>query len=119
MSLLENKKILQLQPYAIIFFYLLAYFILNLLFLTKFPFVHSDEAWLSGLTRNMMENKSLWVTEPFFDLKPRNPHGFKTLFHVLQMPFITIFSYKVFSARLMSLTFSVFTLFVFYKSFVR
>ena len=35
--------------------YLLLYFAANLAFLCDFPFVHSDEAWLSGLTRNMME----------------------------------------------------------------
>jgi hypothetical protein len=39
--------------------YLTGYFFVNLTFLADYPFVHSDEAWLSGLTRNMMESGSL------------------------------------------------------------
>lgn len=75
----------------------------NLLFLDIFPFVHSDEPWLSGLTRTMLENRSLGITETFFDLKPRFPHAVKSLFHILQMPFLQLFGYHVFSFRLLSL----------------
>lgn len=94
--------------------YLLLYFGVNLMFLTDYPFVHSDEAWLSGLTRNMMESGSLGVTETFFDLKPRWPHAIKSLFHLLQMPFILILGYSVFSVRLLSLVASVGSLIIFY-----
>lgn len=94
--------------------YILLYFVLNLLFLTEFPYVHSDESWLSGLTRNMLETGSLGVTETFFDLKPRFPHAIKMIFHLIQMPFILIFGYNIFSVRLLSLLFGCFSLIIFY-----
>ncbi|MEG0020453.1 MAG: 4-amino-4-deoxy-L-arabinose transferase, partial [Oscillospiraceae bacterium] len=52
--------------------YLLVYFCVGLIFLVDFPFVHSDEAWLGGLSREMLARGSLSVTEPFFDLKVRH-----------------------------------------------
>lgn len=94
--------------------YVLLYFLVNLSILTDFPFVHSDEAWLSGLTRNMMESGNLGVTETFFDLKPRYPHGIKSLFHLLQMPMLALFGYQVFSFRLLSLIFGCLSLMAFY-----
>lgn len=90
--------------------YLLGYAVISLLFLTRFPFIHSDEPWLSGLTRNMMESGSLRVTETFFDLMPRYPHAIKTLFHLLQMPMLAAFGYRVFSFRLLSWAFGLGTL---------
>ena len=87
---------------------LLAYLVLYALFsassLTLFPFVHSDEAWLAGLTRDMQAEHSFGVTESFFDLKPRVPHAVKLLFHALQMGYIEMFGYNIFSVRLLSLT---------------
>lgn len=94
--------------------YILCYFLISLSFLTEFPFVHSDETWLSGLTRNMMEKGDLGVTETFYDLKPRYPHAIKTIFHLLQMPMLVLFQYDVFAFRLLSLTFGCFTLVLFY-----
>ena len=94
--------------------YILCYFLVNLSFLTPFPFVHSDESWLSGLTRNMMQTGDLRVTETFFDLKPRYPHAIKILFHLLQMPALTLFRYDIFSVRLVSLIFGCITLILFY-----
>src|SRR5660398_71242 len=94
--------------------YIICYFIISLYTLTKFPFIHSDEAWLSGLTRNMMDNSNLGITETFYNLKPRFPHGIKILFHLLQMPFLVIFQYNVFSFRLLSLFFSCMSLIIFY-----
>ena len=79
------------------------WFFVNLLFLTRFPLVHSDESWLAGLTRSMMESRSFGVTEPFFDLKPRYPHAIKILFHLMQMPFLALGGYSAFSVRLLSL----------------
>ena len=101
-------------PGLLLLIYLVAYFVVNLVFLNDYPFVHSDEAWLSGLTRNMMESGSLGVTETFFDLKPRWPHGIKSLFHLLQMPFILVFGYSVTAARLLSLVFALISLIIFY-----
>lgn len=97
-----------------ILLYLGAYFILNLLFLSMFPMMHSDESWLSGLTRAMMTNGP-GTTEPFFDLMPRFPHAIKLLFHALQMPFITVFGYNLFAVRLISLLFGTATLYMFYR----
>lgn len=94
--------------------YLAVYTAVNLLFLQQFPFVHSDEPWLSGLTRNMMDRGSLSVTEPFFDLFPRNPHAIKTLFHLLQMIPLKLFGYHIFSFRILSLAAGIACLSIFY-----
>jgi len=94
--------------------YILCYFLISLSFLTEFPFVHSDESWLSGLTRNMMETGDLGVTETFYNLKPRYPHAIKIIFHLLQMPMLALFQYDVFAFRLLSLTFGCITLVLFY-----
>ncbi len=83
--------------------FLLLYCMLNLLFLTRYPLVHSDESWLGGLTRNMLTSGSPAVTEPFFDIKPRYPHAIKILYHLLQMGFVAVFGYSVFALRLLSL----------------
>ncbi len=91
------------------------YFIINLMVLTRFPFVHSDEPWLSGLSRNIADNGSYSVTETFFDLFDRNPHAIKIFFHTIQIIFIKIFGYKIFSIRLASLIFAMLTLYFFYK----
>ncbi len=76
--------------------------LLSLTCLTDFPYVHSDESWLAGLTRSMMEEKSPAATEYFFDAKLRYPHGIKIFFHLLQMAAISVFGYQVFSVRLVS-----------------
>lgn len=94
--------------------YVFCYFLVSLSFLTGFPFVHSDEAWLSGLTRNMMEEGDPGVTETFYDLKPRYPHAVKILFHLLQMPMLAAFGCNVFAFRLLSLLFSCVMLILFY-----
>lgn len=107
----SNKRISQ---ETVLIAYIICYFIISLYTLTKFPFVHSDEPWLSGLTRNMMETGNLGITETFYNLKPRFPHGIKILFHLLQMPFLVIFGYNVFSFRLLSLVFACMSLILFY-----
>ncbi|WP_458785819.1 ArnT family glycosyltransferase [Vallitalea sediminicola] len=94
--------------------YLILYFIISLNCLEIFPFIHSDEPWLSGLTRNMMESKSIYCTETFFNIYPRFPHSIKVIFHLIQMPFIFVFGYNIFSVRLISLIFGIFTLILFY-----
>ena len=98
-----------------LFSFLLLWFCLNLIFLARYPLVHSDEAWLGGLTRSMLAQGSLRVTEPFFDLKPRFPHAIKILFHLLQMPLIAAFGYSVFAVRLLSLSFGALSLFMVYR----
>ena len=94
--------------------YLLVYGFFSFAFLTQFPFVHSDESWLAGLSRDMLTEKSLSVTEHFFDARPRYPHAIKSLFHLLQMGFIRIFGYSVESVRLLSLTAGIIFLIIFY-----
>lgn len=97
------------------FICILLYITYNLRILTRFPFVHSDETWLSGLSRNMMESTSFAVTEAFFDLYPRNPHAIKSIFHALQIIFIQLFDYEIFTIRLLSFLFGLLTLFWFYR----
>lgn len=82
--------------------YILLFSLLSLATLELFPYVHSDESWLAGLTRAMMREGSPAVTEPFFDAKVRHPHSIKILFHLLQMGAISLFGYRVFSVRLIS-----------------
>jgi 4-amino-4-deoxy-L-arabinose transferase-like glycosyltransferase len=65
--------------------------------------VHSDETWLAGLSMAYMKARSIFVTEPFFDLMPRQAHAIKSLFHLIQIPFIRFFGYDLFSVRLISL----------------
>lgn len=91
------------------------FFIVNIFFLKNFPFIHSDEAWLSGLSREIMQSGSLASTESFFDLMPRNSHAIKILFHLCQILFIKIFGYKIFTFRLISLISGSLALFIFYK----
>lgn len=98
-----------------LFILLFIYFLVNISFLTHFPFVHSDESWLSGLSRNILETKNFSSTETFFDLYPRNPHALKIIFHSIQIIFIKLLGYNVFSVRLISLLFGSLTLYYFYK----
>lgn len=95
--------------------YIFIWFSLNLLILTSFPFVHTDEAWLSGLSRTMMAERSPAATEDFFDLYERNPHGLKTLFHTLQISFISLGGYSLASVRLLSLLAGAICLFLFHR----
>ncbi|MFP4020448.1 MAG: ArnT family glycosyltransferase [Halanaerobium sp.] len=62
-----------------------------------------------------MQSGNLASTESFFDLLPRHPHSVKILFHLLQIIFIKIFDYRIFSFRLISLLAGSLSLFVFYK----
>ncbi|WP_373484582.1 ArnT family glycosyltransferase [Acetobacterium sp.] len=91
------------------------YFLVNLLFLTAFPYVHSDESWLSGLSRHLAVTGDIGVTEPFFNAYERHPHAIRLLFHLLQAGFMQVFGYQIFTFRLISLLFSVATLYFFYQ----
>lgn len=97
----DKRKIPKYHWAALVF--ILIHSLISFLFLEAFPYVHSDESWLAGLTRAMMEEGSIGVTEPFFDLVPRYPHSIKTLFHLLQMAAVSLFGYRIFSLRLVSL----------------
>lgn len=80
---------------------LIAYVLLSAISLGWFPFIHSDEVWLASLTREMAATRSLAATEPFFELTPRHPHAIKTLYHLLQLPFVAA-SFTPVAARLPS-----------------
>ncbi|MCL1854541.1 MAG: glycosyltransferase family 39 protein [Clostridia bacterium] len=109
-----RNVIRRIKPRHILWAYLCLYGAASFATLTRFPFVHSDESWLSGLTRNMLEHGGVWVTEPFFDLKPRYPHAIKTLFHLLQMLMLRLFGYQISSFRLLSLAAGIAALALFY-----
>lgn len=106
------KYLKKIKPIYII---IIIFFFANLLFLTNFPFVHSDEAWLSGLSRNMLQKNDLSVTEPFFNLYPRHPHAIKLLFHLIQIAFMKVMSYNIFTFRFISLLAGTMALYLFYK----
>jgi 4-amino-4-deoxy-L-arabinose transferase-like glycosyltransferase len=90
------------------------YIAMNLFTLTRFPFVHSDESWLSGLSRNMLESRDYSVTEAFFDIKDRYPHAIKILFHTMQIIFMRLMGYSIFTFRLLSFLFGLLCIFFMY-----
>ena len=100
---------------SIIICLFIVYIAINLFTLTKFPLIHSDESWLSGLSRNMMEKSDYSVTEAFFDLKDRYPHAIKILFHTMQIIFIKLMGYSVFTFRFISLLFGLMSIVFMYK----
>ena len=110
--LLKIKKLILENKIAL---FLTVYLVINTLFLTKYPFMHSDESWLSGLSRIYLENNSPIITESFFDLFPRFPHSIKIFFHYIQAFFSSIMGYNLFTFRFISLLFGVFTLYIIYK----
>ncbi len=110
--LLKIKEFISKKEIAL---FLTLYFIINAIFLTKYPFMHSDESWLSGLSRLYLEKGTPIVTESFFDLLPRFPHSIKVFFHYIQALFMTIFGYELFTFRLISLIFGILTLYTVYK----
>ncbi len=93
----------------------LIYVILSISSLTNFPFMHSDEGWLASLSRSMFIERNIGATEEFFHEANRNPHAIKSLFHIIQIPFITA-SFSLFSVRLLSFITGLFTLFFLFKS---
>lgn len=102
--------------YACLLLLLAAYLYGSSLFLTKYPYVHSDEAWLSGLTRQIVETGDFGATEAFFDLKERNPHALKILFHALQALAMRLGGYQIATFRLLSLLAAAPVLIVFYAA---
>lgn len=90
------------RPWILLLFLALAYLFFHLATLSSYPFVHSDEAWLASLSRSILESRDPAVTEEFFRITPRYPHGFKTLYHLIQIPFLA-FSFSPAAARLPSL----------------
>lgn len=120
----DEKKMVGISKYDDKFKYipvllLAVYFFLNLAFLVEFPFVHSDESWLSGFSRTVIAEKTFRTSEPFFDLYPRAIHGLRVVFVSLQIGMIKLFGYSIFSVRLMSLVFSTVTLSFVYRLIVK
>ena len=107
------KKIYKRNESAV-YVFIVFYFLINLLFLDSFPFVHSDEAWLASLTRAIVCEKSFSAVEDFFLLTERHPHALKTVFHIMQIPFVSM-SFSAGSVRLLSLFFSLINLLIFYR----
>lgn len=87
---------------SIFVIYIIIWTIINQFLLTRFPFMHTDEAWLAGLSRTMLQEANPAATENFFNLMPRAPHAIKLLYHFLQIIFIKVFGYSLFSTRLLS-----------------
>lgn len=85
----------------------LLYAIISLITLKTFPLIHSDEIWLGKLSYTYLSNQTIYITEPFFDLFPRQTHTIKVLFHMIQMPFIATLGLNIFSIRFISLLFGI------------
>ncbi len=99
--------------------YLGLYLLISQSFLTRFPFVHSDEPWLSGLSQKIALTKNFAVTESFFDFYPRQPHAIKIIFQGIQSVFISLFGHSIYSMRIISLLFAIMALFLFYIALKR
>jgi|LGOV01.1.fsa_nt_gb hypothetical protein len=115
MILTNIKKIKHISLYI----FIALFFLINLLLLTKYPFIHSDESWLSGLSRTISEKNSFNTIESFYDLYPRAVHGLRIIFVSIQILFIKIFGYSIFSMRLISLVFTLLSLWILYKIFYK
>lgn len=90
--------------FLVLIAYLIAYGIFSWTSLGDYPFMHSDESWLAGLTRDMMVTGDFGISEGVFDAKPRVPHGFKLLFHGLQMGYLSALGFHLETVRLLSWT---------------
>ena len=82
---------------------IILYMGLHYMTLNNFPYVHSDESWLSGLTRTVLDKGSFNTSEPFFDLYPRAVHGLRLVFVTLQGMVIKVFGYSITAMRSLSL----------------
>lgn len=98
-------------------FSIIFYLFLQLNTLISFPYIHSDEPWLSGFSRVVLDKGTFKISEPFFDLYPRAIHGLRVIFVSLQMLFIKLFGYSIFTMRSLSLSFSLGSLYMLYKIF--
>ncbi len=92
----------------------LLYALFSLWSLSWYPAVHSDEVWLASLTRTMMEEGTVAATEEFFSLTQRHPHALKTLYHLIQMPFLAV-QFSHLAARLPALLAVCVGMFLFYR----
>jgi len=102
-----------------IYLFLLIYVIFNISTLLYYPFVHSDEAWLGGLTRAWLNEGTITATEPFFDLYPRTPHAIKILYHAMQAIVFSVCGYGIFQTRLLSLALGIAALLAFRQLLLR
>jgi len=99
---------------TILYACLIVYISFHIFTLANFPFVHSDEAWLASLSRSISVEKSLAATEDFYHITPRYPHAIKSIYHLIQIPFICA-QFSVFAARLPSLIAGLLCLYFIYK----
>ncbi len=113
MNLYQDSKLYKWLHDNFIYLFLSIYILFNICVVVYFPPVHSDESWLSGLTRAWLNQRSVTVTEPFFDLYPRAPHAIKILYHGAQAIVFTLFGYGIFQTRLLSLGLGIAALLVF------
>jgi hypothetical protein len=99
-----NRKY-RLQPEAlkwVIFTMAGGYVLIHLFTLSRHPFIHSDETWLAVLTRAMIAERSPTAVEEVFRQTDRFPHALKTIYHLIQAPFLAL-SWSAYAARLPSL----------------
>jgi len=102
-----------------IYLFLFIYLFFNIVTLLYYPFIHSDEAWLGGLTRAWLNQGTITATEPFFDLYPRAPHAVKILYHAMQAIVFAVCGYGILQARLLSLTLGIAALLAFRQLLLR
>lgn len=106
-----SKKYLNM----ILIFLVIGYLVLQLTTLTAYPYIHSDESWLSGFSRTALDKGTFSTSEPFFDLYPRAVHGLRVIFSIVQIIFMSVLGYSIFSMRMVSLVFSLLSLWIIYR----
>lgn len=104
-----------IKKHGIFILMLFVYAIANVFFLEQFPFMHSDESWLSGFSQTVLKEGRFDLTEPFFNLYPRNPHAIKIFFVAIQAFVINLFGHSLFNMRMISLVSGLFSLCLFYR----
>jgi hypothetical protein len=104
-----------IKKHGIFILMLFIYAVANIFFLEQFPFMHSDESWLSGLSQTVLNEGRFDLTEPFYDLYPRNPHAIKIFFVAIQAFVINLFGHSLFNMRMISLVSSLLSLSFFYR----
>lgn len=98
---------------------LMVFFIINFVTLTDYPFIHSDESWLSGFTRTVLEEGTFKSSEYFFTNYPRPIHGMRIIFTGLQALMIKVLGYNIGTFRLLSLILSTVSLYLIGIYFVK
>ena len=111
-----KKYMCHLTTVDIVGIFLLSLYVLaSFASIMQFPVIHSDELWLNGIASEMALQKSLAITEPFYDLYPRTIHPFRWLYNGLIILVRPVLGSSIRSIRTLSFIFAITSLILLYK----